>query len=327
MRILDLNLYHRNEFFPLDRDLDFPSVFKKDTQLFWRFRPSRTIDSRQYSDISYHINTAGLRGSDFDPHKSRYRILALGNSCTFGWGVRYQYIWTTRLQEILDRQSPGKYEVINAGVPGYSSFQGKAFFENELYELQPDMVLIMFGWNDQWKAGLGISDAEQKPPSRIILSVQNLLSSLELYQLARKLVLSSTDKPSTVMLYETQGRRRVSPSEFLVNLRSIISFAKAHHARPVLMIPPIPALKTYFPGLISPFHDLHQQYEDEIVAASKYEQVPLVDLQSAFDKYNDLFNNPSNDPIHFNAKGHQVAAEEIAATILPILEQNPLAHK
>jgi lysophospholipase L1-like esterase len=327
LRIFDVNLYYKNQFFPLNRDIDFPNVFEKDAHLFWRFRPNKTIDSRKYSDISYHINSAGLRGHDFDPHKSRYRILALGNSCTFGWGVRYENIWTTRLQEILDRQSPGKYEVINAGVPGYSSFQGKEFFENEMVNLQPDMVLIMFGWNDQWTAGHGISDAEQKPPNRIILAAQNLVSSLELYQFARKLLLSSTEKQSAVPMYQTEGRRRVSPSEFLANLRSIISTAREHHAQPVLMIPPVAALNIYFPGMVSPFHDLHKKYEDEVVEASKYEQVPLVDLQSAFDKYNDLFNNPSDDPIHFNARGHQVAAEAIAATIIPLLEKEPLAHK
>ncbi len=327
LRLFDVNLYYKNQFFPLNRDIDFPNVFKKDAHLFWRFRPNKTINSRQYSDITYHINSAGMRGKDFDPHKTKYRILALGNSCTFGWGVPYEDIWPTHLQNILERQSPGAYEVINAGVPGYSSFQGKEYFERELVKLQPDMVLIMFGWNDQWTAGHGISDAEQKTPSRIFLSAQNILSSLEIYQFARKLLLSSTEKQAAIRLDETKGRRRVSTSEFLANLRSIIDTARAHQIQSVLLIPPVASLSTYFPGQISYFHELHQKYEDEIVTASRYEQVPLVDLQSTFDRYDDLYSNPIDDPIHFNAKGHDIAANEIARVILPLLQQKPVAGR
>ncbi len=327
LRLLDVDLYYKNQFFPVNRDIDFPSVFKKDAKLFWRFRPDKTINSRQYSDISYHINSAGMRGRDFDPRKSRYRIIALGNSCTFGWGVRFEEIWTSRLQQILDRQAAGKYEVINAGVPGYSSYQGEEYFANELVKLQPDMVIIMFGWNDHWTAGRGISDAQQRMPQRVILTAQNILSSLKIYQFARKLLLSSTEMQAVVPLDQTEGKRRVSNSEFLANLRSIIATAKSNHTQAVLMIPPVAALSIYFPGMVSHFHELHKAYQDEIVTAAKYEQVPLVDLQTAFDKYSDLYDRPSDDPIHFNARGHDVAAQEIATTILPLLQQEPMARR
>ncbi len=87
LRLLDLDLYSKGKTFPLNRDIDFPEIYQKDADLFWRFRPDFDTESKQFSYLSYHINSSGMRGTDIAEKGDAYRILALGNSCTCGWGI------------------------------------------------------------------------------------------------------------------------------------------------------------------------------------------------------------------------------------------------
>lgn len=319
LRLIDPELQYKNQFFPLNRDIDFPEFYKKDKELFWKLRENQTIGSRWFSDISYQINSLGLRGSEIKKEKTCIRILALGNSCTFGWGTSYEECWTRRLEERLNRSHLAKtVEVINAGVPGYSSFQGKVLIK-KLATLQPDMVLIMYGWNDHWRAGKGISDAEQTLPPEIVIELQNTLSRLMLYKLMRKVTLSLTEDTTFVRMDDISGRRRVSPEEFSENLKEIIRLAKEFGAVPILVVPPIASLEIYFPETQSNFHMLHKRYQDLIIKVAEYQGVPMVNLQESFESHNDLYNDARGDPIHFNKKGHQVAAETIAEAIAPLV--------
>ena len=321
LRLLDIDLYSKSKTFPLNRDIDFPEIYQKDADLFWRFRPDFDTKSEQFSYLSYHINSTGMRGEDVADKGDAYRILALGNSCTFGWGIEYGSTYCCQLQKILSAKYPSKkIEVINAGVPGYSSHQGKIYFANELLALKPDMVLIMFGWNDQWPAGKGICDDDQRMPSAFVLGLQNLASRTKLYQLARKVAISLADRGEAPMLDDISGMQRVSPDCFCNNLKEIVKTAKAHNIKPVLLIPPVACLKNYFTGSISDFHRRHARYQAEIKRAAEYTFTDYIDLQEAFDAYRDLFDDAQADPVHFNRQGHLITANAIAEKVLPILQ-------
>ena len=321
LRLVEPNLYHKNQRFPVNRDVDFPEVYEKDHDLFWRFRTDQTIDSKMFSNITYHINSTGMRGKEIKSDPALYRIIALGNSCTFGWGVPEDSIWTTSLESVLQELMPEyNFEVLNCGVPGYSSYQGKKYFINELLPYKPKILLIMFGWNDQWAAGGDISDKDQKLPGQFILSLQNYFSRLKFYQLFRKVFLSLTETEKEVSLVQLSGKRRVSREDFQNNLREIIKVAKRENIIPIVMVPPIASLKNYQLGTISPFHKHHESYQEKVINAGRYENIMVINHQPEFDRYNDLFNNPSDDPIHFNAAGHQLFTKSVLETILPVIE-------
>ena len=316
LNLFDPELGYKNQFFPINRDIDFPEYFKKDTKLFWRLRENQTLDSRWFSNLSYRTNSVGIRADEIKTEKGGKRLIALGNSCTFGWGVSIENCWTTQLERNLNLElSSIDFEVINAGTPGYSSFQGKIYFE-EFLKYEPDMVLIMFGWNDHWKAGKEISDAEQKMPPAIVLSLQNTFSNLKLYKLLRKFTLSMTEDTQIDRIDNISGKRRVSTDEYFQNLSEIIETAREHNVTPVLLIPPIASLENYYRATSSNLHLLHQKYQDVMLRVSEYQQVDILDLQSTFDNFNTLFDNPSGDPIHFNIQGHEVAAMAISEYLL-----------
>jgi lysophospholipase L1-like esterase len=78
-----------------------------------------------------------------------FRILALGDSHLFGWGVAEDQTMAARLESALDRDAPGRFEVLNAGVPGYNAVMEARVFERRADELDPDLVLIHFVYNDK----------------------------------------------------------------------------------------------------------------------------------------------------------------------------------
>jgi lysophospholipase L1-like esterase len=322
LAIIQPNLYHRNQFFPRNRDIDFPEVYKRDARLLWRFRPGITTTSSLFSELDYTINSCGMRGPEIAEPKSGYRIIAVGNSCTFGWGVAYRDTWVHQLQIILNEQLPGRsIELINAGVPGYSSHQGKRYLADELLSLQPDIVLIMFGFNDHYPTGRGVADSAQQLSNVVLVEAQNLLARLRLYRLVRKLFLSFSQSESAPRLDDMQGVKRVSRSAYFENLREIVRTARDHDVQPVLLVPPVASLENYFDGAVSTFHRLHELYQMEMIKASQYEEAVLVDLQEAFNGFGDLFDDAVADPIHFNREGHRVTAQTVADAVAPLIDK------
>ena len=68
----------------------------------------------------YTINTDGLRGEALrSPHSSRKRILFIGDSYTFGWGVEDHETYPEQVEALL-RQSLDSLDV-EAQVPGLQS--------------------------------------------------------------------------------------------------------------------------------------------------------------------------------------------------------------
>ena len=78
---------------------------------------------------------------------SRLRIVALGDSNTSGWDVDEGANWPAQLQALFSRDGR-RAEVVNAGVWGYTSFQGRRRFD-EILPFHPDIVLVSFGANVQ----------------------------------------------------------------------------------------------------------------------------------------------------------------------------------
>jgi lysophospholipase L1-like esterase len=100
------------------------------------------------------INSAGLRDREFSLSKPKgvYRILALGDSTTFGWGAHQDKTWPKLLEQKLNANPPAggpqHFEVINSGVGNYNTAQEVAYFKERGRLYHPDMVIIGFAYND-----------------------------------------------------------------------------------------------------------------------------------------------------------------------------------
>jgi hypothetical protein len=86
-----------------------------------------------------------------------YRILMLGDSVTFGFGVDQTQSFPAVLEELLNKNRNARYQVINAGVPGFSIADEGALLPTLLTRYKPDLVLWTIVSND-YDDSLGIDD-------------------------------------------------------------------------------------------------------------------------------------------------------------------------
>jgi hypothetical protein len=96
-------------------------------------------------ETDVRINGQGLRENrDLRrSHPGCRRILALGDSFTMGYSVDEGATWVRALERLLNAERPC-CEVVNAGVPGYSTWQELAYLEEDGLALAPDIVLLGF---------------------------------------------------------------------------------------------------------------------------------------------------------------------------------------
>jgi hypothetical protein len=98
------------------------------------------------SPVPYHVrsNTQGLRMTeDVDVSKQRQRILCIGDSNTFGYGVHTQDTYPA----LLARQFP-QWEVLNAGISGYTISDELGLFRERARYAAPDITVLQVTHND-----------------------------------------------------------------------------------------------------------------------------------------------------------------------------------
>jgi len=109
-------------------------------------------DQRAYThDKEVSTNSVGIRDSEYASDKSPevYRILALGDSQTFGNGLELTDTWPKQLETNLNQASNGRrVEVINAGLPGSDTWQHEIILKRMFATYQPDAVVLAFYVND-----------------------------------------------------------------------------------------------------------------------------------------------------------------------------------
>jgi lysophospholipase L1-like esterase len=97
------------------------------------------------------INALGLRGSMPPTPKPRdeFRIVLVGDSTTFGWGVNDDETYGVHLERLLSRMAQGRQvRVVNAGVAAYDLEHAARLLRHLAPSLEPDLVLVGLFWND-----------------------------------------------------------------------------------------------------------------------------------------------------------------------------------
>jgi len=121
-----------------------------------RFRIVYASNPRGYFDddngIAVEINSLGMRGPEVTIAKpaDTFRILGVGDSFTFGAGVREPDTYLRRLEGLLDHGQTPHVQVINAGTEGYNTHDEVTYLERRWLDLQPDLVVIGFYLNDAY---------------------------------------------------------------------------------------------------------------------------------------------------------------------------------
>jgi lysophospholipase L1-like esterase len=154
-----------------DARRDRPRIFEADPLLFWKLKPN--VPPTVWNQTLVSTNDDGLRhpGPIAVKATGRKRIVCLGDSVTFGFRVPFATAEQPKparegqpyprvLEERL-RAAGQDVDVVAMAVPGYSSHQGLAWARRDLNRLDPDLVVIAFGWNDA--SAMPAADHEAMP--------------------------------------------------------------------------------------------------------------------------------------------------------------------
>lgn len=285
----------------LDASLGFEALNQTlvpDQHLFWRLRPSMpptVIDGRiGPSQLHFTVSTtaSGWRTMPVAPDAHR-TVVAIGDSCTFGIGVEDGEAFPAVLQTLMPDT-----RCINAGVPGYTAFQGRRVLEENIIAWHPTAVTITFGFNDSadWDDRSDLAHAASAPVTL------GPLEQSRLVQLVRHAVASA--KAAEPPPSAAARRPRLDTTEFGDELRTIIRLCRAAGAVPVLIAWParyeVEGRKTI-------------AHHDVVRAIAASEGVTLVDPLPAFRARGAA--GLYTDVIHANVAGNRLVAEMVAQAL------------
>jgi len=242
------------------------------------------------------FNAQGFKGPILEGKKSRgdFYIFTLGDSNTInpmkGPG------WPDYLAELLMGRNPN-VKVINAGVWGYSSYQGLLRLK-EILHFHPDMVLISFGSNDAHP--VTVSDKEYLSYKECFGLLNRQIRLVQFLSFLQDRWIFQNNKQKVLT-------QRVSLKEYQKNLENMVAIAKKNSIQVILLTRP------YLKNMPLPdktcWRNFGQQYNDVVREVAVEQNVLCIDVFSSFDDQAQFF-LPDND-CHFNDDGRKLAAQNI----------------
>ncbi|WP_139264714.1 SGNH/GDSL hydrolase family protein [Desulfatibacillum alkenivorans] len=321
----------------------FPGAeaFLPDPDLGWVLKPG--FDAFiSYDQHRVSINSMGLRSPEVSAKQpGEFRVLCLGESTTFGAGLANGRDYPSILEKLLsDKDGAGRYTVINAGVPAWSSYQSREFLRTRGAELSPDLVVVYHEVNDYLPVlvrktyfnQFGEMDSdEQLYGSRSFraLSVLAKRSALVRFALKTKLLLhmrTGQYGPAVNDLHQI-GMPGMTPNLLLSGDFSRPENAEGNAPHPrrvtdqerVNNFYKINGLcKKMGAGLliIHPCYAYTRRHECPAVQFCREEGVPMLEAYDVLGGRLDLF----QDFMHPNAEGHKA----LASALLEFIKQNKL---
>ena len=211
-------------------------IIQNDAELFWRLAPNTKLPDIAWPFFGMVANGQSLREDHeipLDKRAGETRILFLGDSCTFGYGVAYDKTFVQIVESLAQDMTSGPVQCINAGVPGYTLFQGYRRLATQGLRLQPDLVVLNFGWNDYgvWD---DLSDVEH-----YALSQSRQPPGLLRHSHVARLIWSTAQSRTTTPVASKEKRPRLLPEEFLETLEKIHDLTQARQIPLLILVWPM----------------------------------------------------------------------------------------
>lgn len=241
---------------PIEPDAGSWEEMVGDRNTLWKMRPNYEIPSPHGPPT--RINAVGLRDtllpqSAGGPSKSaeERRILTTGDSSVYGWGVPTGMTFQEELERLLEQRWPGhRFEVINLGVPGYSTEQSLRQLEEIGWSYDPDLLVVSNVFSDsnfdhfQDREALALANPN---PSGLQASLQGSRAYCAVYMGFQRRAASRGQQPNRVLMpgvprdarWVSDPARfgvdaRVPIEDFQANIGAMIERAEKQGAKVVL---------------------------------------------------------------------------------------------
>ena len=293
-------------------DSKHSAIFEGDPLLLWRLKPNLRNEVWDFTVLS--TNAQGLRANYPTDSKpvGTYRIVCLGDSVTFGY--RVPVVWPDKptefdpewlpypmlLEKELRQANRNRaIEVFPMAVPGYTSHQGLAWLRRDIKRLQPDMVIVSFGWND-----VSLSDAPDRQAIRTDwypVAIRWLIDHSQSFARVTKWLRTKEQKAA-----RREVQSRVSEEEFVNNMDGIVNLARERGARVVVIGAP------YRDTTTNPREaHLMTTYRAAVRSMMRRRDIPYLEVLELTEAAGSVNEGFFGELIHPNHMGHRLIASEL----------------
>jgi len=273
----------------------------------WALKPNTTMVE---TNVAVRVNGLALRGPEV-PNKdaNERRILTLGDSSVFGFGVDEDAIFSSVAAQKLSDQWQRSVRPINGATPGYTSVQALHTLEDVGPVVQPDFVIIATLWSDLFQTDSPIERlGGQRHP-------------MALYRLSVRLLSPWLSAPTVGWVQgdvgtEQFGRSaRVGLERYIRTLQQLVDLSVKLGAEPVILVLPAPIDldSEPTPALITGYRNALKRIADE-------NKLLLVDGVAEFVE-NGATNGEFFDQVHPSKSGHRMLGEALARVLISEVER------
>jgi len=302
--------------------------------------PFNDIEVRKNTMFRITSNKEGFRTRQFAPKKEGVlRIVSLGDSSTFGWGVDPEYTYQSLLERRLAQSRGRAVEVFNLGISGHTTRHGLGVLQHYAWGLKPDLLLVSFGGNDA-RFMLQPIDQMLAADETFIGGVRWTLFKFKTFKLLRRWMLSAYD-PFKSLAKSPEAKRSlvpaVPPEGYKANLKTMIAEARRRGVAVVLI--GVCSPDTYLNGMAEvaqsenvPFVDVKQLFQDNIAALKEGRL-----YKEEIDYYRNIYGDEemagnswmyvTTDGCHPNRAGTNLIADALVPAVEKALASRPAAAK
>jgi hypothetical protein len=277
--------------------------------------------------VVHTTNSLGFRGNEFIERKSKntIRIAFLGDSFTFGEGVKDHDIFTKRIEDSLNKTNATEnYECLNFGVGGYNSEQSLFMLRNIVINFKPDIAILCYTLNDV-EPKLFYYDSKSKSVKRQPREAyipeglanknppNNIIFKLRVSKLLWQIINMRNISKQTIQYYHNLFNKTQLWNSNQKSLREFVNFCSKNEIKCYIAILPL----LYKLNDKYPFVSLHKKVENSIANDSI-----TIDLLPEFigNKDIDLWVHPTDQ--HPNEVAHKLIADKIIKTILTTFQSH-----
>lgn len=262
---------------------------------------------RVYQGVEVSTNQFGLRDREIEPKQTgEFRILLLGDSVTFGWGVPIEATFGRRLENLLTTKLKRPVRAVNSGVGGYNTVQEYAVLKQLAGTVDPDMVVLLYVRNDIQSNDPSLNPETEltldgKTPPEVILI---LAGKSWLYRLCW-FALRYSRAPSSAILDENargvkESLEALSGIAVLCRNRGL-RFVTFYY-RPLIDAASVPPLANQ---LFAAIENIGRRYG-----------FPVIDVGKWWGELDSRSLTNSTVDRHHNARGHEILAARMANVLL-----------
>jgi lysophospholipase L1-like esterase len=299
-------------------------VWEKDDYLRGRILPNQKQVTAGTSLASF--NSLGFRGGE--PRPGLPRVVCLGDSVTFGYGVSDGEAYPA----VLARTFPDA-DVINAGMPRWNSCDLMDLYVTRVIPLRPRVLVLMAGWDDITYEFSTIQERDPSPPEHPVLQAFAESSGIGQVVAAVGRRLAAFHRPEDVIVARETAPdiiRWGQMEELERILDSTVRLAQANGTRPVLVTLPhflkprmseaekrtlLPQLLTWPNVSYQGWWKMTTGVNQRIRRVAAARGIPLADCEGA------IPSGHFTDLCHLNPAGNRELAACVARAVGPLISR------